>query len=178
MSNNSKKDNIVAAVVYAFFLAISLAIWLTVCYDRLSTTVWLWIPFGFSIAYLIFAGAHAYISPLSYVQADDERKLLGWVTVYLTALVLAITVIVLAGVQLSFSVEHVRSNPTLLSFYRFEFLALGSMLVFVFPTYWFSNEKLGWLRGTRHVKTAGYIIAIFFCLAGIVEFANYLWLIS
>lgn len=174
MSNNETRDK-KAALIYACFFIVWLVIWLTVCRDRLFTTPWLLIPFGFGIAYLLFAGVHAYISPLTYQQADAERNLLKWITNYLTALVLAITVIMLVGVQLSgSSVEVIRSDPALQSFYLFEFLALGTMLLFVFPAYWFSEEKLTWFRGVRHMKTASYIIAIFFCLAGVVELATYL----
>lgn len=175
----TKPRDKIAAGVYAFFLAIWLASCLVLWLCGLCTTRWVWVAFGAGIGYQVFAGVHAYYWPLME-EPERERGLLKWITEYLTAFVLAITIVMLVGVQLSgSSLEAIRDAPALLAFYRFEFLALGFVLLFVFPTYWFGPKKEAkWLRLTRHVKTAGYLVAIFFCLAGVVELANYLLVIG
>jgi hypothetical protein len=175
MRNNETRDKKVAAVVYACFLAIWLAICLLLWCCGLCTTPWVWIPFGAGIAYLAFTGVHASRWPL-IKEPDKERGLLKWISQYLTAFVLAITIVMLVGLELAgASAKVIRNTPELSAFYRFEFLALGFVLLFVFPTYWFGGKKEEkWLPLTRHLKTAGYLSAVFFCLAGIVELATYL----
>lgn len=176
------RDNI-AALVYVSFLVIWVATCLVFEFCNLCTTRLVWIAFGFGIGYQLFTGLHASYRPL-IEKPEHERKLLKWITQYLTAFVLAITLIMLVGVQLSdASVDAIRYDPTLRAFYSFEFLALGFVLLFVFPTYWFGpknkkeeNWENKWLRLTRHIKTASYLAAIFFCLAGVVELATYLLL--
>lgn len=178
MINNEirvKRDRLVAAVIYSCFFTIWLAICLVLWCLGLCTTCWVWIPFGGGIAYLVFTGVHASCSPL-IKEPDKERELLKWIAQYLTAFVLAITIVMLVGVELSGrSAEVIRNTPALSAFYRFEFLALGFVFLFVLPTYWFGyNKEEKWLPLTRHMKTAGFLIAVFCCLAGIVELATYL----
>ena len=170
-----QRDKIVAAVIYSCFLAVWLAICLVLWCLGLCTTCWVWIPFSGGIAYLIFTGVHAFCCPL-IKEPDKERELLKWITQYLTSFVLAITIVMLVGVELSErSVEVIRNTPTLKAFYRFELLALGFIFLFVLPTYWFGpNKEEKWLPLTRHMKTAGYLIAVFCSLAGIAELATYL----
>lgn len=175
----------IALGVYPAFSAIWIVIWAVLWFtpNLLHRTCWLWIPFGFGLGYLTFTGYKAWKSPLCMCKPQEERELLKWVTDYLTAFIFAITIVMLVGVYLCGSptqtvMETIKGDPTLSSFYRFEFLALGFLFLFVFPTYWCGGseeEQLKCLRTTRHVKTASYLIAIFFCLAGLVELAKYIF---
>jgi len=134
-----------------------------------------WIPFIGGIAYLVFTLVHAYRWPL-IEEPDKERGLLKWITQYLTAFVLAITIVMLIGVELTNgSADVIRNTPALKAFFSFEFLALGFVFFFVLPPYWFGhNKEEKWLPLIRHMKTASYIIAVFCCLTGLVELATYM----
>jgi hypothetical protein len=132
----AKTHKTMGAVIYSCFGSLWLVTWLALWYYHLYTTNLACIAFFGGIAYLVFTALHAWRSPLIIEEPDRERELLGWITQYLTAFVLTITIIMLVGVELAGrNVEVIRDTAELRAFFRFEFLALAFVLIFVLPTY-------------------------------------------
>ena len=132
------------------------------------TNLWLALPCGFCLAYIIFGCIVACRSPcLGYPsrvteesdKIEYERGTFGWIVSYANLFILAITVILLAAVTQA-GIINIFSKAGW-PFFLFSILALGVAACFVFPFIWLGERNRKCIVIYRHFKTVFYIIMIF-----------------